>query len=121
MIKQPDIQRSGIEAFLSSSSTRWSFANNFLYNLCAENPKHNDADIIVGKLWIMFFIYDNLANEEIGRRVKLDRQRAVAHYSCDCDRWYTDFCIRVLELREFISNQFDTVLSPRELDNLLLS
>lgn len=213
MIRKPDTQRPGIESFLNTSNTRWTFANQFLYNLCAENPRHIDADVIVGKLWIigrcyaaaierrktntdfkgdfyydivapkmlsigselderiteinhfqliteqnidlvlnthaflmrafyeitdlekrslaskylhfhcpaMFFIYDNLASEEIGRRVNLDRQRANKHYSCDRDRWYTDFCIRVLELSEFISDYYGTVLSPRELDNLLLS
>ena len=210
---QPDIQRVGIELFLNTVSKRWVFANQFLYNLCAENPRHNDVDIIVGKLWIigrcyaaaierrrtntdfkgdfyydivapkmlsigselderiaeinqfqliteqnidlvlnthaflmraffeitdlekrslaskylhfhcpaMFFIYDSLASEEIGRRVKLDRQRAMKHYSSDCDRWYADFCIRSLELCEFINDNYGAVLSPRELDNLLLT
>ena len=65
-------------------------------------------------------IYDSIANQNIRNRIKLDKEKAAAHYACGCDKEYADFCIRVLELRQFVEVQFGKLLSPRELDNLLL-
>jgi hypothetical protein len=31
----------------------WSFGNEILYDMCRNNPNHNSAEIIVGKLWII--------------------------------------------------------------------
>ena len=212
MIKRPNDQLPGISTFLDRKSTRWSFGNRILYDMCAENPLHNDEDIIVGKIWIvgrcyaaaierrktntdfdgdfyyevvapkllsigpeldariaeinkytivteenldlvltthkilmdafyeitdlekrslaskylhfhcpsMFFIYDSRANNEIRNRVKLDRPRAEQHYLCGGDKEYADFCIRMLEFREFVADKFGKTLSPREMDNLML-
>ena len=68
----------------------------------------------------MFFIYDSRANHETRNLVKLDRLKATEHYSCNSDKEYTDFCIRMLELRQFITDYYGKTLTPRELDNLLL-
>lgn len=39
--------------FLNSASTRWVYGNKVLYNMCMDNPRHDDADIIVGKIWLI--------------------------------------------------------------------
>jgi len=212
MIKHPDDLTLIVSDYLTTTDTRWSFGNQILYNMCAENPLHNDADVIVGKIWIIgrsyaaaierrktntdfdddfyyeivapkllaigsklddhiaeinqfsmlteqnldlvlethkflmdafyditklekrslaskylhfhcpkvFYIYDSRANQGIRNCVRLNRQKANDRYSCNCDKEYTDFCIRMLELRKFIADRFSNTLTPRELDNLLL-
>ena len=59
-------------------------------------------------------------NQEIRNLIKLNRKKATDYYSCSCDREYADFCVRVLELRQFIADHFGKMLLPREIDNLLL-
>lgn len=212
MIKHEKLLREELSGFLSKKSSRWDFGNKILYDMCSDNPLHDNPDVIVGKLWIigrsyaaaierrrsntdfrgdfyyeivapkmlsigneldrrvaaikkypllteqnldlvltthkflmdtfyeitelekrslvskylhfhcpnLFLIYDSIANQNIRNRVKLDKEKAAEHYACGCDKEYADFCIRVLELRQFVEDQFGKVLSPRELDNLLL-
>lgn len=35
------------------SSNEWEFANSILYRMCEENPLHDDARVIVGKIWLI--------------------------------------------------------------------
>ena len=212
MIKHPEYLISALSASLDTPNTRWSFGNQILYDMCAENPLHNDADVIVGKIWIigrtyaaaierrktntnfeddfyyeivapkllsigpelderireinqyslltdknldlvltthkflldafseitnlekrslaskylhfhcpdMVFIYDSRANTGVRSRVRLNTKKAAVHYSCGCDKEYSDFCVRMLEFREFIADFSGKTLSPRELDSLIL-
>jgi hypothetical protein len=46
-----EINKDEIERVLTYN--KWDFGNKVLYNMCQENPLHNDADVIVGKLWII--------------------------------------------------------------------
>lgn len=39
--------------FLNTNSSRWEFGNSILYEMCSNNPYHNQSDIIVGKIWII--------------------------------------------------------------------
>ena len=39
--------------FLNTKSSRWEFGNSILYEMCSNNPYHNQSDIIVGKIWII--------------------------------------------------------------------
>ena len=39
--------------FKEKKSSRWDFANNVLYRLCKENPKNNDSDKVVAKIWLI--------------------------------------------------------------------
>ena len=39
--------------YLSQAQQRWVFGNSILYQMCAENPGHDQTDIIVGKLWLI--------------------------------------------------------------------
>ena len=43
-----EVNRDEIERVLSNN--KWDFGNKVLYNMCKENPYHNDPDIIVGKV-----------------------------------------------------------------------
>ena len=39
--------------FLSQNHSRWNFGNNILYDMCEKNPRHNNADVIIGKIWLI--------------------------------------------------------------------
>ena len=41
------------QEFLKQNNHRWEFGNSILYRMCEENPLHNDADVIVGKIWLI--------------------------------------------------------------------
>ena len=53
MIKSSAALKRKLTEFFASEQTNWHFANSVLYELCANNPLHNDADIIVGKIWLI--------------------------------------------------------------------
>lgn len=204
--------KDALDYFFANPTTKWTFGNKILYDMCSQNPSHSDADIIVGKLWLigrsyaaaierrkggsedaddfyyevvapkmleigseldarlerlrgfscisednldlvlqthkflmehffeitslekrslaskylhfhcpsMFYIYDSRANQAIRKYVKLDKQRVYKHYPCGCDIEYADFCVRMIELKEWVQKKYDRVLTPRELDNFLL-
>lgn len=42
-----------MNVFLRASSAKWSYGNKVLYDMCAEHPEHTDADVIVGKIWLI--------------------------------------------------------------------
>lgn len=42
-----------VEHYTSNQSTKWNFGNQIMYDMCAKNPYHTDADIIGGKIWII--------------------------------------------------------------------
>ena len=33
--------------------SHWNFGNQILYKMCADNPLHNQEDIIIGKIWLI--------------------------------------------------------------------
>lgn len=68
----------------------------------------------------MFFIYDNRANISIRKLVSKGKDRLYKYIAFGRDMEYTDFCIRMLELQEYIYHEYGRKMSPRELDNLLL-
>lgn len=197
--------------FLNSANTRWVYGNKILYDMCRDNPTHDDADIIVGKIWLigrsyaaaiertkgageandfyydivapkilsagkelekriaelnaithlsdqnldrvlnthkfladifnditnkekrslaskylyfycptMFYIYDSRANAAIREAVKVNKDRLYKHYPCGCDTEYANFCVRALELQEYIEEKYSRNVSPRDIDNFLL-
>lgn len=213
MIKSTEALKPKLDSLINTENNKWGYANSILYEMCAKNPQHNNADIIVGKIWLigrsyaaaverrrnkdasddddfyyevvapkmltigemldariaelssepvlteakldlvltthklltdaffeitelekrslaskylhfhcpqMFFIYDSRANMGIRKWVRLDKQRVYKHYSCGCDVEYADFCMRMLELREYCQQEFGRELTPREIDNFLL-
>lgn len=44
---------SRLSDFFNSTSTRWVYGNKVLYDMCRNNPTHDDPDIIVGKIWLI--------------------------------------------------------------------
>lgn len=68
----------------------------------------------------VFFIYDSRANTSIRRFVRKGRDNLNKHISAGRDMEYIDFCVRALELKDYIRSKYGCVLSPRELDDLLL-
>ena len=53
MIKSSDVLNSKLSAILNTESSKWGYANSILYEMCGKNPLHNDADVIVGKIWLI--------------------------------------------------------------------
>ena len=69
------------------------------------------------------FIYDSVASTALRRLVKKDakRNKAILDVHPEYDTEYTDFCVRFLELRDYISKKYGKNLSVRELDTFLLN
>lgn len=48
---------SGVEKqykeYLKQKNSRWEFGNSILYQMCEDNPLHNDADVVIGKIWLI--------------------------------------------------------------------
>ena len=41
------------EEYLKQESSHWEFGNSILYQMCKDNPKHDQADVVVGKIWLI--------------------------------------------------------------------
>ena len=211
MIKNTAKLNEEFNKFFEMTSAEWSFGNSILYKMCEEYPLHVDADVIVGKIWIigrsyaaaierrknavefegdfyhglvapsmlkigheldfqiqellketainrqnlpkvlhvhkflvdtftkisglekrslaskylhfhcpkMFYIYDSRANTRLNSIVKMDLTEAKP-LNNQYDNEYSHFCIRMLELQNYILQTYGKTLSPRELDNFLL-
>ena len=39
--------------YLKQKNSRWEFGNSILYQMCEDNPLHNDADVVIGKIWLI--------------------------------------------------------------------
>jgi hypothetical protein len=63
----------------------------------------------------LFYIYDSRARQAINALVK---KQNILNYLGDSE--YIEFYLRVLELKNYIKNEFDLNLNPREIDNLLV-
>lgn len=194
------------------SSKKWIFANNVLYNLCAEHPDHNDKHCIVAKVWLIgrsyaaaierrrnkkdissddfyydvvapemlkigkkldtriekiktfpsidtdnlpyilethnklmtlfcdltklekrslaskylhfhcpnaFYIYDSRANTALKQFIKKDKETPVIKDG-KFDKEYKFFCLRMLELQNYCTEETGEIPTPRKLDGFLL-
>lgn len=199
---------------LGANGSKWKYANNVLYRMCKDEPKHNNADVIVAKIWLIgrsyaaaierrkdvndnsgdyyydvvapklleiggsldkkidslrnngksiesdfeqiiythyylmkvfkeitglnkrslaskylhfhcpgkFYIYDSRASKALRSIVKYpDKSRLSRLNKGEYDEEYADFVIRMLILNDYIKNDSEKSLTPRELDTLLLS
>lgn len=66
----------------------------------------------------LFFIYDSRAINSIRKLTPPAKTKLKTRTNIDVE--YAKFCLRCIKLRDEIKGKFDTHLSPRELDNLLL-
>ena len=39
--------------YLNHLGSRWEYGNSILYQMCKHDSKHDDADVIVGKIWLI--------------------------------------------------------------------
>lgn len=53
MIKDSKKLELELSSFLSSGKKLWKYGNDVLYRMCAEEPFHQDADVVVGKIWLI--------------------------------------------------------------------
>jgi hypothetical protein len=67
----------------------------------------------------LFFIYDSRAINSIRKLTPPTKTNLRIRTNIDVE--YAKFCLRCIKLRDAIKSKFDTHLSPRELDNLLLA
>lgn len=63
-----------------------------------------------------FFIYDSRAAESINRFVHKERKETLL----EGDEIYVDFCMRAMQLREYIFEKYGEKCSPRDIDSFLL-
>lgn len=63
---------------------RWIFADNILYDMCEKNLKHDDADVVAGKMLI------------IGRSYAASVERRIINLSMNNDDFYYDKIVREL-------------------------
>lgn len=75
----------------------------------------------------LFFIYDSRSSSKIKQYIRKDSKRLKRGFVCDAcgahfepDAEYADFCIRALELQRYVEKEKGRLLTPREIDNLLL-
>ena len=114
MIKTGVSLKSELIDFWEMHSNRWDFANSILYDMCAKNPLHDDANVIVGKLWL------------IGRSyaAAIERRKNISVSNRDEDFYYDTVAPKMLsigkELDERISKLKDaSVLCDCHLDCVL--
>ena len=67
----------------------------------------------------LFFIYDSRAMESIRKLIPPPKIKFSIRSSIDLE--YAKYCLRCIDLRDLIKKTFNTHLTPRELDNILLS
>lgn len=42
-----------LDMYSKKENNLWTFGNNMLYNMCAQNPLHEDECIVAGKVWLI--------------------------------------------------------------------
>lgn len=67
----------------------------------------------------LFFIYDSRAMESIRKLIPPSKNKFSVRSNIDME--YAKFCLRCIDLREKIKGKYNMYLTPRELDNILLS
>lgn len=66
-----------------------------------------------------FYIYDSRANSAIKKIIKKDRETPVVEDG-NYDKEYKEFCLRMLELQNYITEETGEIPTPRKLDSFLL-
>jgi len=129
----PAIKKSGIDQWIEEISTfRFPTLNNIeniltvhgsLMNLIKEITRMEKRSLTSKYLHFhkpnLFFIYDSRAMESIRKLIPPSKNKFNIRPNIDME--YAKFCLRSIDLREEIKEKFNTYLTPRELDNILLS
>lgn len=80
--------------YLAQNNSRWKFGNSILYQMCEDNPFHNDADVVIGKIWL------------IGRSyaAAIERRKNADDYQGD-DFYFDAVAPKMLEIGEDLDNR----------------
>lgn len=93
---------SGVEKqykeYLKQKNSRWEFGNSILYQMCEDNPLHNDADVVIGKIWL------------IGRSyaAAIERRKNADDYQGD-DFYYDAVAPKMLEIGKELDSRIESL------------
>lgn len=84
--------------YLAQKNSRWEFGNGILYQMCEDNPLHNDADVLIGKIWL------------IGRSyaAAIERRKNADDYWGD-DFYYDAVAPKMLEIGDELDNRIESL------------
>lgn len=84
--------------YLARKDSRWEFGNSILYQMCEDNPLHNDADVLIGKIWL------------IGRSyaAAIERRKNADDYRGD-DFYYDAVAPKMLEIGDELDNRIESL------------
>ena len=93
---------SGVEKqykeYFKQKNSRWEFGNSILYQMCEDNPLHNDADVVIGKIWL------------IGRSyaAAIERRKNADDYQGD-DFYYDAVAPKMLEIGKELDSRIESL------------
>ena len=93
---------SGVEnqykEYLAQKNSRWEVGNSILYQMCEENPLHNNADVLIGKIWL------------IGRSyaAAIERRKNADDYQGD-DFYYDAVAPKMLEIGDELDSRIESL------------
>lgn len=84
--------------YLAQKNSRWDFGNRILYKMCEDNPLHNDADVVIGKIWL------------IGRSyaAAIERRKNTDDYQGD-DFYYDAVAPKMLEIGDELDKRIESL------------
>lgn len=84
--------------FQDQKKTHWDFGNSILYQMCEDNPCHNDTDVVIGKIWL------------IGRSyaAAIERRKNADDYQGD-DFYYDVVGPKMLEIGPELDNRIQSL------------
>lgn len=79
------------------AGNRWNFGNEILYEMCRKNPKHKNADVVVGKIWL------------IGRSyaAAIERRQNTSEIVSGDDFYFNVVAPKMLEIGEELDNRIE--------------
>lgn len=94
--------------YIASKNTRWEYGNRILYDMCKNDPYHNQIDIIVGKIWI------------IGRSYAAAIERRINADGSNDDFYYDVVAPKILEIGDELDFRLSKLRSSKGtiLDNV---
>ena len=107
-----------------NKTKRWKFANEILYDMCKKNPKHEEGQVIVAKIWLIGrsyaaaiertkeaenakdFYYEKVVPKVLNIHDELDRKIAELD---KYERLSRDNLDKALEAHKFLINEFHDI------------
>ena len=83
----------------------WRFGNDVLYRMCDEEPLHQDADVVVGKLWL------------IGRSYAAAIERRKNKQESSDDFYYTEVAPKMLSIGKELDERLSELKKFEELSD----